>query len=242
MEIRVYTGPKQGPKAANIDQLPLARDWMDDTYDRHAYHCFPMTLANRIGWGISFPEDIVFKWDGINDSTPEHVEILKGNEFAYSQRGNATISFVTGLRFETDENVSLLTMPVPNQFIRGAQCISTVISSSALIGDLPMAWMITEPNIEITIPAGTPVAAVIPMSLTNLQSYDLSIMSGVPAHVSTAEWNNRMKERARISMEMNGKGEWTHFYRNATDHTGEPIGKHETKKIIMKVTDLTDEK
>lgn len=239
MKIDVYTGFKNKP--AIIDQLSLTRDWMDFTFDRHAYHCFPMTLANRLGWGISFPEDIVIKWDGINDSTPDHVEIIKGHDYVYGGRGNRTISFSTGLVFDSEENVSLLTMPVPNQFIRGTQCITTIISTSVLVGDIPIAWMITEPHIEITIPAGTPVAAIVPISLSDIQSHELTIYSGSPEYMKTSEWNDRMQERGRVSQEKNQTGEWTHFYRDATDHTGEPLGKHETKKILMKVKDLSNE-
>lgn len=239
MEVRVYKGFKK--KGAKVDQIALTRDWMDFTFDRHAYHCFPMTLANRLGWGISFPEDIVIKWDGVNDSTPDHVEIIKGHDYVYGGRGNRTISFSTGLIFDTDENLSLLTMPVPNQFIRGTQCITTITSTSVLVGDLPIAWMITEPHVEITIPAGTPVAAIVPISISDIQSYDLTIHSGVPEYMETADWNNRMQERGRVSQELNQTGEWTHYYRDATDHTGEPLGKHEAKKIIMKVTDLSNE-
>lgn len=240
MEVRVYKGHKNS-KSGNIEQIPLVRDWMDFTFDRHAYHCFPMTLANRLGWGISFPEDIVIKWDGINDSTPDHVKIIKGEDYVYGGRGNRTISFRTGLIFDTDENLSLLTMPVPNQFIHGTQCIATITSTSVLVGDLPIAWMITEPNVEITIPAGTPVAAIVPISISDIQSHELFVYSGVPEYMTTAEWNNRMQERGRVSQEKNQTGEWTHFYRDATDHTGEPIGKHEAKKILMKVVDLTSE-
>lgn len=234
MQVNVYQGFKSRP--AIVEQLPLVRDWMDITFDRHAYHCFPMTLANRLGWGISFPEDIVFKWDGVNDSTPNHVEIIKGHDYVYGGRGNRTISFSTGLIFDSEENLSLLTMPVPNQFIRGTQCITTITSTSVLVGDLPIAWMITEPDIEITIPAGTPIAAIVPISLTDIQSHELIINAGTPEYMTTSDWNDRMQERGRVSQEKNQAGEWTHYYRDATDHTGEPLGQHEAKKIIMKVT------
>lgn len=232
-QVSVY---KNSLLSANIDQLALQRDWMDITFDRHSYHCFPMTLANRIGWGISFPEDISFVWDGVNDSTAGHVTILKGDKYAHTGRGNRTISFNTGLVFDCEENISLFTMPVPNQFIDGAQCINTVVSSSVIVGDLPIAWMITRPNTEITIPANTPIAAVVPLSLTNIQSYEVTVRDGMPPRMSTNEWNDRMRERGRVSQEKNQAGEWTHFYRDAVDHTGEQLGQHETKKIIMKVT------
>ena len=157
-KVFVYTSGQM----AKIDQLPLHRDWMDTTFDRHAYHCFPVSLSNRLGWGISFPEDITFIWDGINDSTGDHVKILSGSKYAHPNRGNRTISFYTDITFfeENGKNITLLTMPVPNQFIRGAQCMTTLLSTSVLASDLPIAWMITEPNIEITISANTPIASL----------------------------------------------------------------------------------
>lgn len=232
-KVLAYTAGRHGI----VDQLPLHRDWMDITFDRHAYQCFPVSLSNRLGWGISYPEDITFIWDGINDSTGDHVKILSGSQYAHPNRGNRTISFYTDITFvkEDNENLTLLTMPVPNQFIRGAQCMNTLISTSVLAGDLPIAWMITEPNIEITIPAGTPVAAILPISLSDIQAHELEIRNGRPSY-EDANWQQTMRERGEASQEMNSKGEWTHFYRDAVDHKGNPAGYHEAKKIVMKVT------
>ena len=230
-KVNVYTGSNQ---YGRLDQLPLQRDWMNETFDRHAYQCFPVSLSNRLGWGISYPEDITFVWDGINDSTDKHVKVLQGEKYTHPGRGNRTISFYTDLVFDFEETTSLLTMPVPNQFIRGAQCMSTIISPSALQGEIPIAWMITEPNIEITIPAGTPIAAVIPINLTEVQEYDVSVYNQRPPYEDNA-WKNRMRMRGEKSQELNMAGEWTHFYRDAVDHEGNPMGEHEAKKIIMRV-------
>jgi hypothetical protein len=109
------------PEHATIEQLPMNRDWMEITGERHAYHCFPVSLANRLGWSISFPEDITFMWDGGMDLNADRVQIIQGEKYANINRANHTISFETGLRFTAKENISLMTMPVPNQFIRGAQ-------------------------------------------------------------------------------------------------------------------------
>jgi hypothetical protein len=222
--------------SASIDQLPMHRDWMDITFDRHAYQCFPVSLSNRLGWGISYPEDITFIWDGINDSTPDHVKIISGSKYVHPYRGNRTISFDTRITFvgQDSQNVTLLTMPVPNQFIRGAQCMTTLISTSALANDLPVAWMITEPNIEITIPANTPIASILPISLSDIQMHELEVIEGKPDY-QNAEWSNRMSGRAEASQAKNSKGEWTHFYRDAVDHEGLALGSHESKKISMKV-------
>jgi hypothetical protein len=224
------------PGFSSIDQIDLQRDWMDRTFDRHAYHCFPMTLANRLGWGISYPEDISFIWDGEESSESGHVEIITGHKYAYTGRENATISFNTGIIFSPDKNISLLTMPAPNQFISGAQCITTIVSTSALIGDIPIAWKITNPNEKITIKAGTPIAAILPISISDINNMELVLHSGLPESRSTKDYNDMMRDRAKDSQEKNKRGVWTHFYRDAKDHLGRSFGSHEAKKIIMRVT------
>jgi hypothetical protein len=235
-KIAVYTDGN----FANIDQLPMHREWMDATANKHAYHCFPVSLSNRLGWGISYPEDISFIWDGISDTTEDHVKILSGSRYVNSRRSNATISFNTSLTFvkENEQNLTLMTMPAPNQFVRGAQCMTTLISTSVLQGELPIAWMITEPNIEIKIPANTPIAAILPISLSEIQSYELEVHKGRPSY-EDIEWQNKMRKRSQTSQERNSKGDWTHFYRDAIDAEENPMGKHEAKKIIMKVTNVT---
>ena len=221
-----------------IDQLPMHRDWMDITFDRHAYHCFPMSLSNRLGWGISFPEDIVFIWDGINDATSDHIKIISGEKYVHTNRGNRTISFNTGITIlgKDQENLTLLTMPVPNQFIRGAQCITTLISTSVLETELPIAWMVTEPNIEIKIPANTPIASILPISLSDIQDHELEVVVGSPEYRDSS-WHENARKRGEAAEAMNSVGDWTHFYRDAVDHNGCPVGHHESKKILMKVKD-----
>lgn len=216
---------------ASIEQLSGTREWMDETPERHAYMCFPLTLTNRLGWGISFPEDITFIWDGVTDTTSEHVKILQGEKFAGTLRGNATISFYTGLFFRTDENTSTLTMPVPNQFIRGAHCYTTLISTSFYLPELPIAWRITEPNIEITIPAGTPVASILPISLGKLQEeYTLEYIENT---VSFEYWDEVKKYGDEVEIK-NGVGDWSKMYRDALNYKGKKIGNHETKGIKLK--------
>ena len=219
------------PGAGQISQLPATRDWMDNSAEKHAYMCFPMTVTNRLGWGISFPEDIVFIWDGIDDTTPDHVKILKGEEYASPKRCNATISFETGLIFKTDPDVTMLTMPVPNQFIPGTQCFTTLISTSFYMPELPIAWKITEANKEITIPAGTPVAAVLPLSLGALESeYEMQID---PNPIPHTYWEEVAKYGAAAQLK-NEVGDWSKMYRDAVDYKGDPVGAHETKSIKLK--------
>ena len=221
----------KGEGYSDLSQLSVKRDWMEDTWDAHAYKCFPVSLTNQLGWGISFPEDIVFIWNGISDSSPDHVKILQGEKYAYAGRANATISFNTGIRFMTEENITLLQMPVPNYFIEGAQPFTTLISTSFFQGELPVAWRITKPNVEITIKANTPIISILPIDLDNLQNSEILFqdLKTMPKEIKNLE------EYGKIVYEINQSGKWTNFYRDALDHKGNKLGKHQVKAIRLHV-------
>jgi hypothetical protein len=219
----------------NIDQLPMSRDWMDRTFSKHSYHCFPMTLSNRLGWGISLKHDFCFIWDGEESSSSHHINIIKGQDYVSNLRGNKTISIDTGLYISPQKNISILTMPPPNIFIEGLQCISTIISTSAMVGPLPIALMANIPNKKIYIKAGTILASILPVKLSEMNETELHIKKGIPPFMMTKEWTDNFEERSKVSMEVNSKGGWNDFYRDAIDHRGVRHGEHEAKKIIMKV-------
>ena len=218
-------------EAATIEQLRATRDWMDNTSGKHAYMCFPMTLTNGLGWGISFNKNVRAIWDGVENSEEHHVKILEGEEFVYTGRAHGTLSFKTGLVFSTDVDVSMLTMPVPNQFIRGTQAFTTILSTSFYKGELPLAIKITEPNKEIFIPAGTPIAAVLPISIGDLQSsYQMEITEGSLPN----EYWEELRKYGEAAEAKNSKGDWSKMYRDAVNYDGSSMGQHESKNIKLK--------
>lgn len=219
------------PNAAVVEQLSGTREWMDNTAEKHAYMCFPMTISNALGWGISFNEDIRVVWDGIEDTSPDHVTIIEGENTVYTGRSHGTLSFYTGLVINTDEDVSILTMPVPNQYIRGIQTMTTLMSTSFYKGHFPLAMKLTEPNKEIFIPAGTPVAAILPISVGRLQTdFTLKIAEG---DFSEDYWEE-LRKYGEAAEAKNSTGDWSRMYRNAINYDGSSMGKHESKNIKLK--------
>lgn len=227
-KIKAY---KISDKPAVLSSLPTKRDWMEETSDRHAYRCFPVTLSNSLGWSISFPEDISFVWDGVSDSSNSHVKILSGSDYVTPDRSNATVSFNTGINFETQENLSMVVMPAPNQFYRGAQCFTTIISTSFFQGQMPVVWRITEPYKVITIKAYDPVASILPISLTELQDSEVSFL---PNSLRKSSSISEEESRSIVSKILES-GNWTNFYRNGVDMKGNKIGSHEVKSIRLNI-------
>jgi hypothetical protein len=234
MNIKVY---KHRNHPVKIEQTPIKREWMDNTDGGHAYKCFPVSQANTFGWSISFTEDIEFIWDGISDTTPDHVTILKEPAGVCNlNRGNATISFYTGIFFETDENTSLVSIVPPNYFIDGAMPFTSVISTSFFDDALPAAWKITRANEKIFIPAETPIITVIPISIGGLSDIELDLYD----KDFTQERADYIAKRNEAWKEITQAGGFTNFYRDAVDYEGNSIGKHELKALRLKVNDYTE--
>lgn len=231
--IKVY---KINKDAANIFQLPIKRDWMDETFDKHAYRCFPMALANGFGFGISFPEDISFVWDGTTDTSPDHIKILAGEKYCSLGRGNATISFNTNLLIKTDENTTMLHMPVPNMFIEGVSPYTTLISTSFFNSSFPCAWRITSPYKIITIKAGTPIIALVPISISTINNSSATIHN-----MNQYKPKNIINNEFPVKIRQKVKGLWTDLYRDAVDLYGRKIGNHEAKSIKMFVIEDSNE-
>ena len=153
---------------AKIRPLPIKRDWMNF----YTYNCHPIGIANTLGYGVYFDHDISFIWDG---SQEDGAVGLIGKENVWVGRAEGTVSFITNLILRTDENTSVLTMPVPNEYIEGAEVLSTILSTSVFTGTFSIVWKLDTPNKEYFVPAGTNIACILPISLGQIQDSEINI-------------------------------------------------------------------
>jgi hypothetical protein len=219
----------------NIEPMSIKRDWMDLTSENHAYRCFPVTQSNVIGWYLSCSEDIIFTWDGINDQTDKHVKIVSPSG-SYSGRGQSSISLNTSLVFKTDPDVSIWTIHPVNYFNDDFETMSSVISTSFYDNPLPLALKAKKANVETIIKAGTPIATIIPISLTNLNNTSIEIVEYKDEDRSRTNANIAYGEAAQV---LNSSGNWTDWYRNAINEKNESVGSHEVKTLKLYVKDNT---
>lgn len=231
----IITAYKKTPMALDISPMSIKRDWMDETPQGHAYRCHPVTSANVIGWSISCPVDLKFIWNGINDTSGDNVKILEGQNYLYTGRGQSTVSFNTGFILRTNETTSVLTITPQNYFDTDVEVVSSLISTSFLNTDFPLAIKCKTANKEITIKAGTPIATIIPISLTSLKDESIEIIN----FVHTQEYSDALSSYGAAAQEINKMGEWTDWYRNAVNEKGESVGSHEVKNLKLSVIDNT---
>jgi hypothetical protein len=219
-----------------VQPMSIKRDWMEETSEGHAYRCFPVTQSNVIGWSLSCINDIEFIWDGINDQTPEHIKIIKAPEGTYGGRGQSSISFHTGLIFRTEEEVSLFTINPVNYFSDDFETMSNLISTSFYDNPLPLAIKARKANEKITIKAGTPIATIIPISLSNLNNSSIQVFDYEDKDKSRLKANISYGAASQV---INSAGEWTDWYRDAVNEKQESLGSHEVKVLKLKVEDNT---
>ena len=219
--VDVYTHRVTQPKA-KLRTLSVNRDWMHPM----TYNCSPVTLVNMFGYGVYFDQDVSFVWDG-DRATPARA--LAGQDFIWEGRGEGTVSFTTGLVFKTDENVSMMTLPVPNEYIHGCTVVSTVLSTSFFTGDYPIVLKIHDEMIgkEITIPAGTNIACIVPISVSQFQGTKITMHESVSPITSIHDNIEYLKALDVL----NKQGIRPRWYKKAIDHLGNKIGNHEIDRF-----------
>ncbi|HRX83226.1 MAG TPA: DUF6065 family protein, partial [Pirellulaceae bacterium] len=87
----------------------IARPWMDQTQQRFAYRCLPLTLANQAGWVIGNPTGFTAYWNG--GARPEDVVLTFDNRREEKRIsglfGHGVVTFNMPYLFRTPENVNL---------------------------------------------------------------------------------------------------------------------------------------
>lgn len=205
-----------------IKQSRIKRDWMDETYNKHAYQCMPMTVANVMGWELILEEDLVVKWDGGN--TPVSVisgGVQNGRQVAFPSI-IGIISIGMGWSINTEEGYSTWLTGSPNYFIDGAVPLAASIPSSWWPDEVQMNWKITKINEPVIFPAGSPFCY--------FNIYQDQLLPSVEFQIENL-WDKKelMESRMRYSeVKMKNNSEnpwtWTKGIKTGLDGDGNSIG------------------
>jgi hypothetical protein len=228
IDIKIYRGSEH---SADISQLKIQRDWMNNSNFQDIYLCPPITSSNNIGWGISFPEDISFMWNGIEDDTQNNVKILSGEKYAYCMR-ERIIRFKTNLTFRTTKDYTLCQGSVPNFFYEDFMPLSVTLSTSFFKGDLQPAIRVNTSNKIITIPANTQIFSVLPINLKMLDKTNIKIYNANNAQLDSIVNSEKYEKLSKIN---NENRKFLNFYKNGVDENGNQIGEHQVKKLNLYV-------
>jgi hypothetical protein len=219
-----------------IRQSRLKRQWMDDTINKHAYQCLPVTSANINGWEMVLPEDVVAVWDG----TGAPAKILSGGNYNGWQFAHSNIagmlSFFTGWAINTEEGYSLWTTGSPNFYIDGVHPMTASIPSSWWPDEVATNWIFTEKNKPVLFPKGMPFLF--------FTIYQDNLLSSVEFEVVN-RWDDKKKLESRkkyndLKIKTTQEKPWTWIkgIRTGIDADGIKIGPKYTGPIKLNEPDL----
>lgn len=213
-----------------IRQAEVRRDWMDDTYKKHAYKCLPLTEANVNGWELVLQQDVVIQWDG-GLTVPR---VLSGEKMTFETNWQTyereivmpsivgIMSFTTGWSFSTPPGIGTWISGSPNYFVDGAVPLTAHIPSDWWPDEFNMNWKITKIGEPVVFPAGSPFMF--------FQFYDTSLMPSVEFNVENY-WDKPELSAARQSygdakMKKLQEQPWTWMggIRTGLDENGNQIG------------------
>ncbi|MBV6657486.1 MAG: hypothetical protein KI785_06925 [Devosiaceae bacterium] len=138
--------------AAEIRPAQAQRSWMDETPNRFAYRCLPLSIANATGWELLLPFGFRAFWNGgaqiedirLEAHDPKDAEVL--GRMAGSHFGSGVITFHTGFIMRTSPGWGLWARGAPNDPRDGIAALDGLIETDWLPFPFTMNWKFTRPG------------------------------------------------------------------------------------------------
>ena len=115
-----------------IEPASPKRDWMDQTPQKFAYRCLPLTMANQAGWVVRCPIGFKATWNGGIDLDTLKLEFSDGPESAKQQVasnfGSGIITFRIPWIFRTDKGYGIWVHGPGNHWIDGVHPLDGLVA------------------------------------------------------------------------------------------------------------------
>jgi Family of unknown function (DUF6065) len=144
------------------------RTWMNNTPQRYAYRCLPLTIVNQTGWWIKNPVGFTATWRGATHPGSIEFQFDASGEvwssWINSQFGEGIITWNTPFLFRTKPQGSRLLVCGPvNYFKTNAHPLTALIESDWISMSFTMNYRIMIPNLPVRFEMGEPLFQVIPL-------------------------------------------------------------------------------
>lgn len=144
------------------------RAWMNNTPQRYAYRCLPLTIMNQTGWWIRNPVGFEATWRGSTapGSIDFHFDAAGEvwSNWINSQFGEGIITWNTPFLFRTRPVGSRLLICGPvNHFKTNAHPLTALIESDWMSMSFTMNYKLMIPHYPVRFDAGEPLFQAIPL-------------------------------------------------------------------------------
>lgn len=200
------------------------RAWMDAYFERYAYGCLPLLMANMHGWEILSPISFTAIWNGGGDK--DCVAILEdedSNGQILSFFGGGIVTYKLPAVFRTEPGYDLFVQAPPNNPIDGVAPLAGVVEMDWATTIISMNWQLTRLNFAVRFKKGQPICQVYPVKRGELEAFEpekrrLSDEPELAAYVDA--WRERRREFQLALKDPDSperRQKWPGNYRRGTD-------------------------
>lgn len=160
--------PQKGILKEEIDKLlvPLTSIKKREWFTSHFYYCLPLAIGNIYGFIVKAERDVTIYWNGeesIHGLTVSQNLDERRCQLFDGHFGSGILTVQNNWHYRTPPGVNLMTISPPNFVQHGLVHMTAVIETDNLRRDFTFNLKVTKPNTYITIKAGDPIGAFIPI-------------------------------------------------------------------------------
>jgi hypothetical protein len=163
---------------------------MDETNQRFAYRCLPLTIANSMGWELLCPITFEAEWNGEAglDGITIGADTAAIEDHVASHFGSGVLTFITHYLFRTEAGIGLNVRGSPNLPKDGIHALEGIVETDWLDFPFTMNWKFTRPG-KVRFEEGEPFAFLAPIPYRALEAVRPTIVpiETVPRQVDAFE-------------------------------------------------------
>lgn len=165
-----FDGYLQTGSVVTVRPAPSDREWMDQTAERFAYRCLPLTIANAHGWELLLSNGFSAAWNGGTGLDAITIETdPDGPAPAISHFGHGILTMHVPCLFRTSRGVDLIVQGPINRPKDGIAALTGIIETDWAPYTFTMNWRFTRPGATVRFEAGEPFCHLFPIRRGELE-------------------------------------------------------------------------
>ena len=215
----------------DIRPAPVDREWMNNTGERFAYRCLPLSVANSHGWEILCSAGFSAIWNGGRGLDAVTVTTDKGSiAAALSHFGSGVLTFHVPCLFRTDAGVDLMVSGPINRPKDAIAALTGLIETDWAPYSFTMNWQFTRPHTAVRFEKGEPFCHFMPVRRGEIEAVEpeLRLLSENPelqrAHAAWTANRNRFNVGLRQPGSEAQAEKWQKLYHRGVMPDGETAG------------------
>lgn len=218
-----------------IKQASVKRTWMDNTQEKFAYRCLPLSIANQTSWDVLCPSSIKATWEGNVSASGVKVEYLDNHSFRFagSEFGHGVLTFHVDFVISSSENTCLYVKGPANSYKKNINALEAIVETHWLPFTFTFNWLFNEPG-EVIFEKGEPMFTFFPFCFDYIESFKTEVDFIKNDKKFASDYQAYSDSRKNHIQEGHTNGEsWQKYYMKGISPNNQKANSNHKTKIIL---------